>query len=883
VIARTARFKLVLLAAVLGAAVTALLVAPLASASEFDNYGIESVNAEETDSRAGQHPDVSLSFVLNHKTNGGQYILAARTKSLSVDLPPGLIGDPTAVPVCTNLQYPLCPTDSQVGVVKGLLDRNEESETFTEPLFNMEPANRKGAIARFGFVAKVYPEFVDVSVRTGSDYGATATIHDSTGQGPLVKAETILWGVPASSAHDAQRMTFIEALYCGFPCFTPEGSRASGLREVPFVYNPTACEDQPVRLWATSYQLPGEMFTGNASLPHVTECDKPPFAPSFQVEPTNRNAGAPTGLHAVLRIPQTGSVNLPASSALRDVKVVLPEGMTVNAAAANGLEACSNEQVALGREVASACPAGSKIGTVTVGSPALPEAIHGEVYQRTPADGDLFRIWVVTDEYGLHLKLPGEIKLDEHTGRLTAEFTDLPQLPVEEVDLELRGGARAPLKNPDSCGEFSADYELTPWAQLAPVSRSSEAFSVDGGCGHGFAPELEAGVANPVAGKFSPLIVNLNRQESDANVSALEFTLPKGELAKLKGVPLCPEAAAAAATCPDASRIGSAAVSVGAGSEPLWVPQPGKPAPGIFLSGPYGGAPYSAVTEVSAQAGPFDLGTVTVRGALFVDPRTTQVTFRSDALPQILKGVPVLYRTIHIAVDRDEFALNPTNCEELSAQATVKSVSGQVATPGDDFQVGDCAALGFHPTLKLKLAGGTSRGKYPTLTAVVKTHKKEANFRRVSVALPHSEFLAQEHINTVCTRVQFAAANCPKGSVYGYATVTTPLLANPLRGPVYLRSSDHPLPDLVMALGGELAVELVGKIDSVNGGIRTTFTGLPDAPVTKVVLRMKGGKQGLIVNSTDICGRSKHAVVKLSAQNGRTRRLHPKLQAKCAR
>lgn len=271
------------------------------------------------------------------------------------------------------------------------------------------------------------------------------------------------------------------------------------------------------------------------------------------------------------------------------------------------------------------------------------------------------------------------------------------------------------------------------------------------------------------------------------------------------------------------------------------------------MAGPYKGAPNSVVTKVPAQAGPFDLGTVAVRAALDVDPDTARASVKTDPLPQILEGVPVLYRTVHAEVNRDKFTIAPTNCRAMKVDSTVTSVGGAVAHPTDRFQVGECAALRFGPKLRLRLKGGTDRGEYPALTATLKTGKNEANIRKVSVALPHSEFLAQEHINTICTRVQFAADKCPKGSIYGYAKAVTPLLAKPLKGPVYLRSSDNKLPDLVAALDGQFDINLVGRIDSVDGGIRTTFPSVPDAPVTKFVLRMKGGAKSLLVNSTDIC------------------------------
>jgi hypothetical protein len=847
------------------------------------NFGFETVAAEETTSEAGRHPDFTTSFVLNHKEIEGKMKADGRVEELSVELPPGLVGNPANFPRCSTGDFNAfgnCPIDSQVGIVKA---HPSEFKEPLEPLYNLQPTSRS-EIARFGFYALLYPIFIDVSVRTGGDYGVTATVHDASGQAALISATTTLWGVPADPSHDELRLTPFEALFCKKACFAPEERRPSGLTPKPFLSNPTACESQPIGFHATTYGLPGAVFSDETSLPTTTECESLSFQPGLQIEPTSHEAGAPTGLKTVLRIPQTNAPSLPATSALRDAKVTLPEGMTIASGAAEGLEGCSNAQVGLGEEVASQCPLSSKLGTATFISPALPEALHGSVYQRSPEPGRLFRIWLVTDELGLHLKLPGEIHADPQTGQLTAEFNETPQLPVEEIDLEFKGGARAPLKNPDTCGRYSASYEFTPWSGGSPVSGNTQPIAIDQGCAAaGFSPKLEAGVVDPVAGRFSTLLVNVKREDHEENLAGFDITLPKGELAKLKGVPVCSEADAASGSCPDTTKIGSVAVAAGPGTAPLWIPQPDKAPTGVFLAGPYKGAPYSVITKVPAQAGPFDLGTVVVRGGIYVNPDTAQVTVKTDPLPQILQGVPVLYRTIHVAINRANFAINPTNCTATSASATIVSAHGRTAGASDRFQVGECAALAFQPKLKLKLRGGTHRGQFPALTATLRTGRKEANIRKVSVALPHSEFLAQEHLNTICTRVQFSADECPSGSIYGHARAVTPLLGKPLEGPVYLRSSSHPLPDLVVALHGQLDINLVGRIDSFNEGIRTTFAGVPDAPVTSFVLQMKGGSKSLLVNSTDICSGGHRATVNMDGQNGRASDSHLRLIGDCGK
>jgi len=852
--------------------VISTMLAP-AGASAAVDFGFESANAEETTAVAGEHPDLTTSFEFKHFETEGVERANARVEDIAVELPPGLVGSPAQFPYCSMGDFGSfgdCPTASQVGFVKS---HPSNFENLSGPLFNLKPDRRAG-VARLGFYAAFYAIIIDVSVRGSGDYGVTATVHDSSGEAALISATATIWGVPASPVHDEQRMTTFESFFCETACLAPEGKRASGLVPKPFLSNPTACQGQPVDFSATTYQLPGEVFTASAALPPVTDCEDTSFVPGLRLEPTSHEAGAPTGLRALLRIPQNEAVELPATSAMRRAKVTLPEGMTLNPAAANGLEACSDQQVGLGQEVDSNCPTASKLGTATFRSPALPEAIQGSIYQRTPAAGHLFRIWLVTDEFGLHLKLPGEIAVDPQTGQVSAEFDGLPQLPVEEVDLEFKGGANAPLKNPETCGSSSASYEFAPWSGNAPVVGETQPLQVNQGCdGGAFGPKLEAGAVNPVAGAFSPFAAVLTRSDREDNLASFDLTLPKGQLAKVKGVAHCDDASAATGNCPPASQIGTLSVAAGAGPDPLSLPQPGKAPPGVYLAGPYKGAPYSVVTKVPAQAGPFDLGTVAVRSGLFVDPYTTQATVKTDPLPQILEGVPVFYRKVHALIDRDQFTLNRTNCNESAVTATAASVHGLLANLSDRYQVGECGRLAFQPNLHLRLKGAKKRTGHPAVSATLKLPSGNANISRVQVALPRGIQIDNAHIKNLCTRVQFNENACPSKSVLGTARAFTPLLDAPLEGKVYLRSNggERKLPDLVVDLRGSIRVILVGFIDSRNGRIRNTFAAVPDAPVDKFRLSLFGGKRGLLVNGRKLCesAESRTATVRMDGQNGK--------------
>ncbi len=862
---------------------------PFLAAGSTEDFGIESVSAEESTTAAAMHPDFTTEINLNHLTDEfGKPRVKDTTEEVSVSLPPGLLGNPQAIPRCSMaafLNHGDCPIKSQVGVSTILVILFGQKTT--EPVYNLEPPHPDLEIARFGFLGVYYPIFIDVKVRTATDYGVVASVHSAPGLTQLLSAKTTFWGNPADSSHDEERLTPFEAITCpsGTACNAPEGKRPSELPPTVFLTNPSRCQPQSVGFDAKSYQLPGKIFSATAPLGPITDCSGLPFEPSFEARPTSHVAGAPTGLQTTLKLPQpnTEDVDSPGTATMREARVTLPKGMQIAAGAANWIGTCSEQQVGFHDEVDESCPDASKLGTATITSPALPRPLQGELFQRAPAPGRQFGLWLTSDDLGLHVKLPGELEPDPVTGRLTAVFGDLPQVPVEEIDLNVWGGPRAPLENPSSCGTYATTYTFSPHSDDPSVSGQSE-MKIDQGCGRPFDPDLHAGVTDPLAGHFSPFVFDLQRGDGEQAMRGFELHLPQGELAKLAGVPLCPDEAAGSGSCPQSSRIGDLTAATGAGSEPLWIPQPGRAKPEIFLAGPYQGAPFSIVSEVPAQAGPFDLGVLTVRSRLDVDPETAQATVDADPLPQFFEGVGITYRRLHAVIDRPDFSLNPTNCRELSVTSDVTSTEGAVAHSAARFQVDGCKALKFKPQISLLLDGGTERGDYPALRAVVRARKNDANIDRVSVALPHSEFLAQEHIETICTRKRFAAGNCPGRSVYGKAKAWTPLLDQPLEGPVYLRSSDNPLPDLVVALSGQLNINLVGRIDSNGGGIRTTFESIPDAPVTKFVLKMRGGAKGLLVNSQDVCRTGHRAVAKMTAQNGRLHTPHPLLHSRnCGR
>jgi len=807
-------------------------------------------------------------------------------------LPAGFIGDPAVSrPQCTAVQmsavppgpWPHCPVQSQVGVF--YLPTSD-----VVPVWNVVPP--PGYPAAFAFWYYSTTTYLLPRLRPG-DYGIDVVVPRASSTLPLPSTELDLWGVPADSSHDYLRGLCVTFQPSGNACPSPA-------ERLPFLRNPTSCTGEPLpwTIEMDSFQNPGTYIQGGTTTPAMEGCEKLPFDPGISLTPDEHGAHSPSGLAVNIEMPQGRSFNGLAEADLKAATVRLPKGVSLNPASADGLGSCSDAELRLGLEGPSDCPESSKLGTLKLTTPLLEDPVEGSVYLRSqasqdPASGDLYRLALEleSDRYGIHIKLPGSLIVDPGTGQMTTSFGNLPQLPFESMRLHLKDGPRAPLTTPSTCGSYAAHAEFTGWNGKSVSFDPS--FVVDQHCAppH-FDPGFEAGVSDPTAGAFSPFTLRVTRDSGMPNLSRIAATLPEGELAKLAGVPVCSDAQVAAKACPASSRIGRVTTAVGEGSSPLYLPQPGKAPTALYLAGPYKSAPYSILATVPAQSGPFDLGTVTVRSALRVDPVTTQVTVQSDPLPQIFGGIPVSYRDVRVEVDRPGFTLNPTDCEPQRVTATIGSIAGASAAVSDRFQVGDCAALGFKPKLSLSLAGEARRTGNPALTAVLRMPKaNQANIAKTTVILPKTMFIDNAHISNPCTRVQFEARECPKSSILGRASAFSPLLDEPLRGPVYFRSNggERELPDLVADLNGQIHITLVGFIDSVaakgteTSRVRTRFLSIPDAPVSKFVLKMAGGERGLLENSADICRGKHRASVRMDAQNGRIADSRPLVRARCAR
>jgi hypothetical protein len=854
---------------------------------------------------SGSHPDrATFVFDLNSIPSGfndDQPLKAASgsLRHVSVDLPPGFVGNPSAVGDCTPAQLSTfqCPPTSVVGRADATVfpPTNGTRFNLSSRIYNM--SHPRGVITDLGFVLYTVPVHVKVSLDPAQGYSVRAVTADINETLRPFHTKVTIWGVPGAASHDANRCW-------GAPC------PLSGTIK-PFLTEPFQCGvDNRMRIfdydsWQETGAFGPEMFYEMPG--QQTGCDKPRFEPSVSLEPTGKQASTPTGLDVKIHIPQNENPNGLGTPPIKSTTVTLPKGMVVSPAFADGLAGCSEAQIGLGTNDPVACPDNSRIGEIQLTTPLLPKPIEGSLYlakQEENPFGSILALYLAvhdTEERGILVKVPAKIDLDPKTGQITSTFDDLPQFPLEDLTLKFRSGPRAPLTNPPNCGTHTIAVQMASYARPGSPSDVSNTYQVNEGPEGGpcqddpakrpFAPRLIGGTVNPLAGSFSPMSLRLSRTDAEQEISRVEGIAPNGLTASLKGVGRCSEAQIAAAaarnkpgqgalelaspSCPASSRVGTVETGVGAGQGLIYVP--GK----IYLAGPYKGAPLSGVAIVPAIAGPVDLGNVVVRAPAYVDPVTAQVRISSDPLPQIVHGVLVRVRDLRVRLDRPNFMLNPTSCAQKSIGATLFSTEGAVSKAANRFQVADCANLGFRPKLSLKLKGGTKRGDHPALKAAVSPRGGDANFANAVVTLPSSAFLDQSHIRTICTRVQYAAKGCPPAAQYGVARAWTPLLDEPLQGPVYLRSSNHKLPDLVAALHGIVDFDLIGRIDSFKGGIRSSFEDIPDVPVSRFVLEMQGGKKGLIVNSRNLCARQSKADAKLDAQNGKAYDFKPPVKPSC--
>jgi hypothetical protein len=891
-------------------------ISPTSPRFGIEDYELKPENEDGSiDAQAGSHPfQLTTTFALNKDAEmverNGESVISEATppaldKDLHFELPPGLVGNPTVFPQCTELQFSVrsrksngeegqfneCPDDTVMGVAQAT---TTEFHFGAVPLFNLVPS--KGEPARFGFEIDRVPVILDTSIRTGGDYGVVVSVKNVSQTLGFLASQVTFWGVPGDPRHDQSR---------GWSCLTRAEGECTPMKEEkpqPFLTLPTSCTDPASEPFSStlrtdSWAEPSVSKESTSKLHNeagttfaMNGCNRLSFEPSISIAPDGQAGSTPTGLTVGVHVSQAATLN-PTGLADADVKnttVTLPAGVALNPAAADGLEACSEAQVSLDSDAASLCPEASKVGTVEISSPLVPDPLVGAVYlaaQNANPFGSLVALYLVAEDQtaGLLIKLAGEVKLDPVTGQLVSTFQNTPQLPFEDLKLSFFGGDRAPLSTPSSCGSYTTTAAIAPWSGNEPATPSSTFDIASGPNGSAcsnplpFSPSLAAGTTNIQAGAFSAFTMTMSREDGQQNLQGIQLHMPAGLSGLLSGVKLCGETEADAGTCGPESMIGETTVSVGLGGDPYSV-RGGR----AYITGPYHGAPFGLSIVVPAKAGPYDLGQVVVRGKIEVDPITAALTITTDtngpyAIPHILDGIPLQIKHVNFTTTRTAFTFNPTNCDPMSVTGSLTSAEGASKALSVPFQVTNCGILAFKPGFTASSNGKTSRADGASLKVKLTYPKtmfgSQANIKSVKVDLPKQLPSRLTTLQKACTAAQFQAnpSGCPAASKVGQAKAITPLIPVPLEGPAYFVSyGGAKFPELVVVLQGYgVTLNLHGETFISKAGITSsTFRTIPDAPVGSFELTLPQGKYSALAANGNLCTSKLTIPTAFTAQDG---------------
>jgi hypothetical protein len=904
-----------------GAPTSASTMDPIAVSSKPTGFGFAGwdvwfSNADGTvDTQAGSHPyEATFSYDLNNVLDqfsawspaGGKQGQALENRALEVKLPPGLVGDPNAVPLCSRqeLDGEKCPPASQLGIITvtvlgGLVVRF--------PVYNMAPP--AGVPDEIGFTLEGIETHLDTGVRSGSDYGLTTHI-DNIPQKVVTSSVLTLWGVPGDDSHRIWRNAFTTGGCTPQEIGTERCPSVSG-EDRPFLTLPTSCSGPlTFSIWGNAWGFPeipevtGEksvvLHDSNGIPVGLSGCERLGFGPTITTSPDTGKADTPAGLTVEVN-PSVGGLTNPEGLSAADIEnttVTLPEGLVINPGQAAGLEACPETEASLkGNDGAPVCPGASKVGTDEIETPLLTKPLRGDVYvmQSNPPN---LKLLVAASGQGVNLKLIGHVHLDETTGRLVSTFSGTPEFPFTSFRLSFSGGAQAALATPTACGTYATTSDFGSWASpFISDAFPTGSFAITSGTNGAacpssplpFTPSLIAGSTTDQAGGFTDFSLLLQSADDQQRIERLQFKVPQGLLGMISRVPLCGDAQAAAGTCSAVSQIGHTVVASGPGPYPLVVPQPGQPPAAIYLTGPYKGAPYGLSIVVPIVVGPFTLQTQVVRAKIEVDPLTAQITVTTDPFPQVIDGVPTDLRTVNAVIDRPGFMFNPTNCSPMSFSGTAWGTPppgvggpGSTAAIFSHFQMGSCQALKFKPNFKVSTSGKTSRKNgasldvkvlYPTGPLGANQASSQSNIAQVKVDLPKQLPSRLTTLQKACTAATFEAnpAACPVASRVGQVTADTPVLPVQLTGPAYFVSyGGAKFPELVFVLQGYgVTVQVHAETFISKTGITSsTLRHVPDVPITSFELKLPQGPFSALAANGNLCTSKLKMPTSFVAQNG---------------
>lgn len=835
---------------------------------------------------AGVPPYAVAEFRMQSRSGLTDQMPEGHVKDVRVDLPPGLSVNPEAVEQCSEaqLEKASCPAGSRVGVDDATGTAALTTAKYEFPIYDMQPKMgeparlaidaRSPTLALLGLGSLLYleggvswhgepsaPGQEASGVLTGDlhDYFRMRDIPEQPG---LIASRLVLWGLPHE--HDAA---------------APDRA---------FIQMPSACEGpQTTWLHVDSYEDPGHYVAESSTTPTgLSGCGAVAAHPQIAMTTSSSTPDAPDGPTVTLSMPGGAAPGSLGPPALRGATITLPEGMTLDPSAAPGLQACTDAQLGRGEDAPVACPAKSIIGSASLSAPGLGGGLAGDLYlgaprSSQPASGSEYRLFLALEDpgRGVAVRLVGGLAADPATGRLQATFSDLPPIPFERLALTFSGGADAPLANPLACGPATVQASVSSYSDPgASVDAQGNVGFGPAGCSGAapFSVSQRAIVQPSSAGGDTSLTLSYSRAQGDQYLSTLDAKLPEGLLGMIPTVPRCGAPAAAAGTCGAASEIGAASIVAGSGPSPL------RLAGAVYLTGPFGGAPYGLSIAIPAQhVGPFDYGTVVIRAAVGFDPRTARLEVRSD-LPRIVGGVPLRLRSVSIAIDRRGFLVDPTSCDRLQTSTEVESTLGAVAVDLTPFAAGGCGSLAFAPRVSAQAGARSSRGEGLGLSVRLRQPAGQARIRSVAVTLPRTVSPRLVALMSACLRATFVAdpRACPSGSVVGSARVSTPALPGTMTGHAYLVSHGAEFPDLDLVLRDHgVTFDLVGRTSLSARGMRADFATLPDVPIASFDLSLSTGSHALLGTRTSPCVGTMRVPIAVVSQNGRRLRKAVPLQA----
>jgi hypothetical protein len=838
-------------------AVLLIVLAPAASARAAFGFTpgaptIQAFNAaDEPYDQAGGHPArIVLGFAFNTNADG----LEGNAKDISFDFPPGFSGDPSAVAACPRVVLEAsgfnegkCDPASQVGVLKVKAIGFEEA--FVNPIYNVEPS--PGQLAAQGAVI-LGKMLLSMRLRA-DDFGLTIELDQVPQPLALGEAEIELWGVPADHQEG------------------PPNPRR------PFITMPTRCDRGPLavtgRTRSWQEQEHWVAAVGSTGVPLVG-CAGLPFDPTFAFQMTSRAADSPSGASMDLTIPQNEGADDRASASPRAMEVSLPAGVSISPGAVAGLEVCTDADLGVGQERAAACPPSSRVGELELEAPQLGAPLRGGVYLGAERPGERFRLFLVAAGSGVSAKLIGVLNPDPATGRIGIAFDDLPSVGLEQIRMRFDGGPEALLATPVSCGKLMATASFERYDGLPSVGVSSESEIVEGAGGGAcpgappFSPHLSGGTTSALAGHRSGLTMTLSRGSGEQLLRRFAVTLPKGLSGSFDSVARCADGAVAAAACPVGSRVGSVVAAVGSGGSPAVL------GGDVYLTGPYRRAPFGLALVFPARIGRFDLGSVAVRAALGVNPLSGRLSVQSDLLPDMIEGVPVRFQSVGLDIDRADFVRTPTSCDPATLDGEVQSTSGARALVSTPFHIRGCRSLRFSPRLSVGLTepGQLHRDGHPGVKIAIRARPGDTNLRSIDIGMP--EILQRDlgGLRALCARQDAREGRCSAESRIGRARGVTPLFRRALLGSTYLvQPVDDGPPELWTTLDAEgVRLSVRGRVFSRDGRAHARLVGLPDMPLSKFVLSLDGGADGLLALASSPCSGSagsQQAGVALEGQN----------------